>query len=378
MGETQENLAGGKQRSRWTTLATIGLLMVALGPTLMLGSGLIWGLDISDDLGFFGIVIAVALVGALLVLFFGWWAKVIGLLIALAGAGSLFWTAFGLQQPASFFDFAPGLLVIPGALIAAVSCIAAIVAGRRGRRGRETTGGERTAIRVVLTLVVLAMLASGVLTYTGRQTVADASDATQTVQARDFEFDPVEFEVDGGDTILIQNDDPFFHTFTIDEVLPVDFDRRQHAGDGSRSQNGLDERPLEKPPFFCLFDRRGDALKRNLQVFEARSRQHIFEKDAQCPIGMQMRSGSDQVGCTGKDRSAKDPLGVDAEPLLPQTLDRSQTWVGRDGGPVHRSNGCADDQSRRDPALKERFQHAHLGCPVVTSSTEHEGDRLAG
>lgn len=218
MGETQENLSGGRLRSRWTTLATIGLLMVALGPTLILASGFIWGLDISDDLGFFGMVMAAAVIAALLVLFFGWWAKIIGILVGLGGAFMLFWTVFGLQQPASFFDFVPGVLVIPGGIIAAVSCIAAIFAGGRGRTGSETTGGERTAIRVVLTVVVLAMLASGVLTYTGRQTVADASDAAQTVQARDFLFDPVEFEVDGGDTILVQNDDPYFHTFTIDEL----------------------------------------------------------------------------------------------------------------------------------------------------------------
>lgn len=280
MGETQENLAGGKQRSRWTTLATIGLLMVALGPTLMLGSGLIWGLDISEDLGFFGTVIVVALVGALLVLFFGWWAKVIGLLIALGAAGMLFWTAFGLQQPASFFDFAPGLLVMPGALIAVVSCIAAIVAGRRGRRGRETTGGERTAIRVVLTLVVLAMLASGVLTYTGRQTVADASDAAQTVQARDFMFDPVDFEVDGGDTILVQNDDPYFHTFTIDEL-----DINVELGPGSQALVEIPSR-TGTYRFYCV--PHSEPVSEELEPDEALDPEEIIEEGEEEGPGFDM------------------------------------------------------------------------------------------
>jgi len=218
MGETQESLAVGKQRSRWTTLATIGLVMIGLAPALMLGAGLAYGMDTSDQVGFFSAVIGASLIAALLVWSFGWWAKVIGILVALGGAGAMFWTAFGLAQPASFFDFVPGMLVIPGAVIALVSCIAAIVAGRRGHTGPRAAGGERILARVVIGLLVLAMVASGLLTYTGRETVADASSADQTVKARNFEFDPVEFEVDGGDKILVQNDDAFFHTFTIDEL----------------------------------------------------------------------------------------------------------------------------------------------------------------
>lgn len=218
MGEIQQSMAGGKQRSRWTTLATIGLVMIGLAPALMLGAGLAYGMDTSDQLGFFSIVLGVALIAALLVWSFGWWAKVIGIVVALGGAGAMFWTAFGLTQPASFFDFVPGLLLVPGAVIAIVSCIAAIVAGRRGRTGPRATGGERILARVVIGLLVLAMVASGLLTYTGRETVADASSADQTVIAKNFEFEPVEFEVDGGDTILVQNNDAFLHTFTIDEL----------------------------------------------------------------------------------------------------------------------------------------------------------------
>ena len=218
MGNASESLATGKQRSRWTTLATLGLVMIALAPALMLGAGLAWGLDVGEDLGFFGVIIAAAVLAALLVWSFGWWAKVIGILVGLAGGGAMFWTAFGLQQPASFFDFIPGLLVIPGAIIAVVSCIAAIVAGKRGRTGPKATGGERILTRVVIGLLVLAMVASGLLTYAGRESVADAASADQTVLARDFEFDPVEFEVDGGDTILLQNNDPYYHDFTIDEL----------------------------------------------------------------------------------------------------------------------------------------------------------------
>lgn len=246
MGNTSESLATGKQRSRWTTLATLGLVMIALAPALMLGAGLAWGLDVGEDLTFFGIIIAAALLAALLVWTFGWWAKVVGILVGLAGGGAMFWTAFGLRQPASFFDFIPGLLVIPGAIIAVVSCIAAIVAGRRGHTGPKATGGERILTRVIIGLLVLAMVASGLLTYSGRESVADVASADQTVLARDFEFDPVEFEVDGGDTILVQNNDPFFHTFTIDE-LDINVD----LGPGSQALVDVPDRPGSYR-FYCI------------------------------------------------------------------------------------------------------------------------------
>lgn len=246
MGETQQNLDVGKQRSRWTTLATIGLAMIALAPALMLGAGFAFGMDMSEQTGFFVPVLAGALLAALLVWSFGWWAKVIGILVG-AGAGMmLFWTAFGLQQPASFFDFAPGLLVIPGALLAVISCIAAIVAGRRGRMGTRVTGGERIFVRVVIGLLVLAMVASGLLTYLGRETVADATGADQTVVAKNFEFDPVDFEVDGGDTILVRNEDAFFHTFTIDEL-----DISVELGPGSQALVNVPDRSGTYR-FYCI------------------------------------------------------------------------------------------------------------------------------
>ena len=35
---------------------------------------------------------------------------------------------------------------------------------------------------------------------------------------RDFKFDRAEYEVSGGTTVFVSNEDPFFHTFTIDEL----------------------------------------------------------------------------------------------------------------------------------------------------------------
>ena len=45
-----------------------------------------------------------------------------------------------------------------------------------------------------------------------------ADDADLTVSLTDFEFDEDGYELEGGATVLVQNDDPFVHTFTVDEL----------------------------------------------------------------------------------------------------------------------------------------------------------------
>lgn len=202
--------------ARWTRLAALGLLMAGLGPLLMFAAGLLWGLDVSEDAGFFLITAAIALVGALLVWKLGTIGKVLGILAAILVAMGLFWTAFGLAAPQSFFDFVPGVLVIPGALLAIVCCIAAIVAGRRGHRSEHAVGGEQRGIRIVLTVVIVLAALSAVLTFTGRATVDEAAD--MTVVLKDFEFDEESYDFAAGSTVLVRNDDPFLHTFTIEEL----------------------------------------------------------------------------------------------------------------------------------------------------------------
>ncbi|MGH2694191.1 MAG: cupredoxin domain-containing protein [Actinomycetota bacterium] len=216
---TVEGAAGRDgARARWTRLAALGLILAALGPLLMLGAGIAWGLD---DVPFFGISGFVALVGAYLVWRFGLWSKIVGIVVALLVAMALFWTAFGLATPSSFFDFVPGVLVIPGALLAIASCVGAIVAHRRGHLSRSAAGGERAAIRIAVAVVVVLMLLSGVLTAVGRETVDGVAGADVTVELSDFEFDRDEYSLAGGTTVLVKNSDPFLHTFTID-ALDID------------------------------------------------------------------------------------------------------------------------------------------------------------
>jgi Cupredoxin-like domain len=213
----QGDPVGGTVKARWTRLATLGLLLAALAPLLILGAGLVWGLDTSGDLAFFGIVAGIALVGAFFMNSGGTWGKVLGVFGAVLVVMAMFWTAFGLFAPMSFFDFVPGVLLVPGALIAIVSGIGAIVASRRGHVSTTAEGSEGRGIRLVLTVVLILALVSGALTFVSRSSVDDGA-ADQVVTLSDFEFDSQSYEFEGGSTVLVRNDDPFLHTFTIEEL----------------------------------------------------------------------------------------------------------------------------------------------------------------
>lgn len=225
--ERTEPPAGEAGVARWTRLGALGLVMVGLGPIMMVAAALIWGLDVADDIGFFLVIGIVPLVTAFLVWRFGLWAKILGAVIAFLAAGMMFWTAFGLATPQSFFDFVPGLLVIPGGIIAIVSCIGAAVAGRRGNMTAEPVGGERRALRIVPTVVIVLAVVSAVVTFAGRSSV-DAAQADTEVVLSDFQFDQDEYDFTAGTTILVRNEDPFLHTFTVE-----DWDVDETLGPGS-------------------------------------------------------------------------------------------------------------------------------------------------
>jgi plastocyanin len=205
------------EKSKWTRLAALGLLLAGLAPALMLAVVLIWGMDTEGENGFFATVMAVALVASFLVWRFGAWSKFVGVIAGVFVAMAMFWTAFGLAQPGSFFDFMPGVLLIPGALIGIVASIAALVSRRRGHPTARPEGGEKRAIGFVLGIVVLAAAVSGALHLLGRST-ASAEGAQATATMAEFRFDQEEYQVAGGSTIFVRNDDPFFHSFTIDRL----------------------------------------------------------------------------------------------------------------------------------------------------------------
>jgi len=220
--DEHEGDSGSALRARWTQLAALGLVMIGLAPFLMLAGALLWGLDVGDEIAFFVPLIIVPWVVAFLVWRFGTWAKIVAIVVALAGLATLFWTAFGLSYPASFFDFVPGLLVVPGAIIAIVGSIAGMVANRRGHvvAGRE--GGERRAIVIVVSVIGVLAVVSAVLTVSSRSNVT-TTDAAAQVEMKSFKFDQATYSAPAGASVAVRNDDPYTHTFTIDQ-LGIDMD----------------------------------------------------------------------------------------------------------------------------------------------------------
>lgn len=206
----------GAEKARWTRLATLGFSMAAAAPAIMLIAGAAFGLDLNDAT-FLLIPIVVLATVAFLVWRFGTWAKVVGIVLGLLGGLVFFWLIFGLFVPSSFFDFVPGVLFMPGVLLGIASSWAAIRAARRSHVTPRAEGGETRGIRIAVAAVATLAVLSGVLTVVGRST-ADPAGTTAQLSQKDFDFTPKEVTVAGGSTIYVENDDPFFHTFTVDEL----------------------------------------------------------------------------------------------------------------------------------------------------------------
>jgi len=208
---------GETQPARWSRFAALGLAMIGLAAFLLLAATVVWGLDAGGELALFIALIVLPLAGAYAVTRFGTWSKVAAIVVALLALGGMFWTAFGVSLPASFFDFVPAVLVVPGAVIAIVGSVAAMVAKRRGHASAKPERGERRAIAIVAAVVGVLGVLSAVMSVAGSGTV-DATKASATVVFKDFKFDRSSYDVSGGTQILVTNDDPFAHTFTIDAV----------------------------------------------------------------------------------------------------------------------------------------------------------------
>lgn len=212
----QQTAVAGTGKARWTRLATLGFVLATAAPLIMLAAGAIWGLDLGEA-GFLLVPAAVLGLVSFLVWRFGTWAKVVGIVFGLLAGLVFFWLIFGLFVPGNFFDFVPSLLYVPGILLGVGSCIGSIVARRRGHMTPAAEAGEARGIRIALTIVVLLSVLSGILTLTGRST-ADATGADQRIAMKDFEFNPKTISVAGGSRLFVENDDPFFHTFTVKEL----------------------------------------------------------------------------------------------------------------------------------------------------------------
>jgi plastocyanin len=216
---------GSRLRPVFTRIEALGLLLVALAPVVMVGSGLAAGQSLGEEAVFFGAVFAIPAIASALVWRFGTWARIVGIVAAILAAMGMFWTVFGLSFPASFADFVPGVLVPVGFLMALGGGVAALVQQRRGHLESARTRGETRLLVVAAVVVGLAVVSSAALSFTGR-TAVDASAAAFTTTMSNFEFTEAVYEVAAGQptAVLVHNADAFAHTFTvpglgIDEVV---------------------------------------------------------------------------------------------------------------------------------------------------------------
>jgi len=202
--------------TRWARTASFGFLLMLVAPLFAVA------LSIFDQFNAFALIFSavtagVALLGRWLVLSGRRWRIVVA--VVLAGLGLL---ANGSQVATlrfveSFWDFAPILVFLTGAVVAVVAGIATLATLSRGEP--SPAAAERRIRLTVLAGVGGVLAVSAVVTLTGGDTVDPELRAGATeVRADDFAFSPEVLEANPGDRFIVINDDLSYHTFTIDEL----------------------------------------------------------------------------------------------------------------------------------------------------------------
>jgi plastocyanin len=200
---------GSSERTAYASVQLLGLsLMSVLVSWLVLGD--------TEDLVFLSIVAIVSLLATFLVWRFDrTWARIGGLVGALAVAANVWWLAFGVFEIFSPLEFIVGLIFVVGFLVSLIWGIMALVSGRGNRTGPAKS--ERALGRGVLGLVGVLSIVSLVGFLVTQETVSEVEAAGATpLEMVDFEFEPDATVTDG--RILIHNADPFAHDFTLEEM----------------------------------------------------------------------------------------------------------------------------------------------------------------
>ncbi|MPZ21991.1 MAG: hypothetical protein GEU28_00235 [Dehalococcoidia bacterium] len=125
----------------------------------------------------------------------------------------------------SVFDFGPTVLGVLGGLTTLLGVVVAFVTESGGRAANATTPTHWRAFTGVAAALGAICVLSAILTIAGRESVsAEEREGATVVRMKQLEFEPEVLEVGTGEIrIVLENDDPTVHTFTIDE-LDVDED----------------------------------------------------------------------------------------------------------------------------------------------------------
>lgn len=127
---------------------------------------------------------------------------------------------YEIVHPESFFDFVPSVVALAGALIVLVSGIVALRQTRARAVRFVSLPMERALVGALALSLGVLFLVSGALTISGRSTVsAEDKVGALSVRMRKTEFAPEQIDATAGEAprVVVKNDDPFLHTFTIDD-----------------------------------------------------------------------------------------------------------------------------------------------------------------
>ena len=205
------------------TVAVVGLFVIALGSLLATVPEPFIGPPAT----------ALSLAVAAVVWRFGRWMLLLSALYALPpliiSVALLSFTFIHLE---SFLQFMPLLLVLGiGSLMSLIAGTRAFVGYRRGHAAPVRPETARWWLRTAVVAVLMLSIASAVLAFAGRSTVAaGAAEGATEIGLKFPDIEPSAVEVGVGQTVrlLVRNDDWGLHTFTV-AGLEVDYAMRPRS-----------------------------------------------------------------------------------------------------------------------------------------------------
>ena len=193
----------------YTRVTVAGLLLFTLGVVLLTVLSVLDLLSLrqgtGDQLTFFVVFPALALVVAGLTWWFGTWVLALAAVFSLVALGmhgpSL---VYPLGHPGSALDFVLSLMVLAGMLIGLIAGTIAFMQQHRGIARATATRSERRAFAVTAAVLVGLGASSGILAIADRTTVsAEARAGAIGVDMRKIRFEPDRLEIESGEEVRL-------------------------------------------------------------------------------------------------------------------------------------------------------------------------------
>jgi uncharacterized cupredoxin-like copper-binding protein len=126
-----------------------------------------------------------------------------------------------LSVPYSFFDFTGTVMAIVGCLILLLASAAGLIESFQGAVRASAKTWEIAALRGLVAVLAVVAVVSAAATLLNMESVSAADrDGATVLTARETEWDIDAIEATAGKPlkIVVRNDDPFLHTFTVHDL----------------------------------------------------------------------------------------------------------------------------------------------------------------